>query len=173
MAVNGAVFDEIQRKSGGIVNGTAGVSDFVVTDLCATLAVSEGNDVLDAGSGNDWLNGGGDTGSYALCSKGSGNLLKNGGFETVAGDAAQQENGAGYLTEGGVANTIDFGWTVADPATNIEIQMGCTGGLAPFAGTYKLERQRLGQRHQRVADRRGRRGRLVHRQGHGPCRRRR
>lgn len=147
VADGGALFDTVVLKSGGLINNAGAeinngdVSDFYLAELCICVPdlFKAGNDILDGGTGKDWLEGNQDTGSYELCTKGTGNLLDNGGFETVAGDAAQQESGAWYLTDGGVANAIDFGWTVADPATNIEIQMGGTGGLAPFAGNYKLE----------------------------------
>lgn len=141
-----STFDVIEFASAGLVNGSyqpinnSDVSDFYLREVCFTLATSAGNDVLEAGGGIDFLNGGGDTGRYDLCSQGTGNLLLNGGFETIAADAAQQESSTWYLTEGGAAAGAGFGWTLADPATqNIEIQQDGTGGLSPFAGNYKLE----------------------------------
>jgi hypothetical protein len=124
------------------VNGPTGdISDFRLRELCFTLAQTEGNDILEAGTGLDLLNGGGDLATVVRCATKGAEVLVNGGFDdTVAADAAQQEGGNWYLTNGGAAAGDGFGWSVADTLTqNIEIQKNGTGGLTPFAGTYKME----------------------------------
>ncbi len=118
----GASFDMIEFRSAGLVDKSGSVytatnhndvSDFFLRDLCFTVAGFEGNDILEAGAGRDLLMGGGDMASVTAGPSTSATLIVNGGFETVALNAAQQEGGAWYLTGGTPAAGAGFGWSIA------------------------------------------------------------
>lgn len=157
-------FDLIEFSSGGYVlvdtskanpfdpivdldsRGGGDVSDFRLRELCFTLAQVEGNDVLEAGTGRDLLNGGGDLATVVLCAVKGAEVLVNGGFETLALVRDVRESGNWYLTDGNInGSDPNFGWTVSVAASeNIEIQRNGTGGLVAInddgAGhSFKLE----------------------------------
>jgi hypothetical protein len=113
-----------------------GFSDFYIAAIraCTVVPGADGNDLLDAGTGTDFLQGDGDTGEAHFCGAAGLDVIVNGGFEDFG-------DGSGGVVDHGnfVTFTTIPGWSVTNESV-MEIQVGPTvGGVAPHGGNNKLE----------------------------------